>query len=92
MLCIQGADVITDWLLREGGNSLCKGNGWHLPAGPQSVLEKPFPPELTSHTKAFQAGKYTSVKKIISKVKNFRVLGNHTENVCMCGLSRDLLL
>lgn len=92
MLCIQGADVTTDWLLRDEGNSLCKGNGWHLPAGPQSVLEKPFPPELTSHTKAFQAGKYTSVKKIISKVKNFRVLGNHTENVCMCGLSRDLLL
>ena len=29
---------------------------------------------------------------IISKVNNFRVLGNHTENVCMCGLSRDLLL
>ena len=48
MLCIQGADVATDWLLREEGNSLCKGNGWHLPAEPQTVLEKPFPPELTS--------------------------------------------
>ena len=67
MLCIQGADVATDWLLREEGNSLCKGNGWHLPAEPQTVLEKPFPPELTSHAKAFQAGQYTSVKKLFQK-------------------------
>ena len=67
MLRIKGADVATDWLLREEGNSLCKGNGWHLPTEPQTVLEKPFPPELTSHTTAFQAGQYTSLKKLDKK-------------------------
>lgn len=87
MLCIQRADVGTDGLPREGGHQqrapthpldlkLCQSHFPQVTVTHLNISAKPHNSGLVGKPVCFN-------KRIISKVKNFRPLGNHIEK-CVC--------